>query len=103
MVIDSVFMGGSFAYTAGRHRTTRPHTGTEAAEPRKTTGGPCPVAGGKGEVRQAAATGELVARAVAVVCGPVTFIRPTITRADLGRTRFSARDSQVPCRLRPDE
>ncbi|AEW98424.1 hypothetical protein SCATT_p02310 (plasmid) [Streptantibioticus cattleyicolor NRRL 8057 = DSM 46488] len=38
-----------------------------------TSGGPFPVADGR-EVRQAAATGELVARAVAVVFRPVTFI-----------------------------
>ncbi|ROV68347.1 hypothetical protein D3105_11640 [Streptomyces globisporus] len=41
---------------------------------RGTTDGPFPVAGGRGS--QAAATGELVARAVAVVVlRPVTFIR----------------------------
>jgi hypothetical protein len=33
-------------------------------------------------VRQAAATGELVARAVAVMPWPVTFMEPTITRRD---------------------
>ncbi|GAA2295385.1 hypothetical protein GCM10010431_12010 [Streptomyces kunmingensis] len=48
-----------------------------------TIGGPSPVAEGS-ESRQAAATGELVARAVAVVRRPVTFMRPTVTRARSG-------------------
>ncbi|GGM22965.1 hypothetical protein GCM10010129_79140 [Streptomyces fumigatiscleroticus] len=46
------------------------------------------------EEGQAAATGELVARAVAVVLRPVTFMRVTITRRGRARHRnFRVRSS----------
>ncbi|BFP53080.1 hypothetical protein SCMC78_28870 [Streptomyces sp. CMC78] len=52
-----------------------------------TADGPFPVAGD--EESQAAAAGELVARAVAVVRGPVTFMSPTITRSrPMGHTNL---------------
>ncbi|TFV33782.1 hypothetical protein E4K10_40395 [Streptomyces sp. T1317-0309] len=55
-----------------RHGTTRPF----------------PVADGKGR-GQAAATGELVARAVAVMPWPVTFMAPRVTRSADRGTRIS--------------
>ncbi|AZM52222.1 hypothetical protein DMA15_06145 [Streptomyces sp. WAC 01529] len=48
-------------------------------------------------VRQTAATGELVARAVAGWLRPVTFMDPKVTRSDLQGTRLSEAAHQARC------
>ncbi|ASY35830.1 hypothetical protein CAC01_26685 [Streptomyces sp. CLI2509] len=73
----SFVMAGSFAVRAPEHG---PRETTHASRTRGTTGDRVPVAGGMRGVRQAAATGERGARAVAVVHRPVTFMRSRITR-----------------------